>query len=299
MYYLPPGRIHPRNASAGPTDSFLGSTWVQQLQSATSRRRNLHGNLRQSTRHKPFAAASCTYSCSCRMACSPDSSRPSRRSCRLKHCVYHTVYLGRLLLRIFTDEKAAYLLQQSVKMRGNNLPRYTQDFKWQLRRPGPGEVGLQAMLQELFLPLRRFQSPLDCQNRTCRHSKLMQVQYSPELLWSGRGGGGGGVVKCSLCPVSLYLVILTCLKHSLTLPHAGGGAEKQGPGLQASAQVRGHICPHHYPGIPTSNDGRDAPQVTSSCSARGGGGGGGSFCLQAARGLFKSSLMLPAAMIST
>ena len=49
------------------------------------------------------------------------------------------------------EETAAYLLLHKVSLQGNQMAKYLQEFNRQVSRLGPGEAGLQQLLQELFL----------------------------------------------------------------------------------------------------------------------------------------------------
>ena len=49
------------------------------------------------------------------------------------------------------EETAPYLLLHKVSLTGNQMSKYLQEFNRQVSRLGPGEAGLQQLLQELFL----------------------------------------------------------------------------------------------------------------------------------------------------
>ena len=52
---------------------------------------------------------------------------------------------------IAPEDAASYVLVHKTKLQGANLAKYIQDFNKQVSRAGTGEVGLQQMLQEVFL----------------------------------------------------------------------------------------------------------------------------------------------------
>lgn len=50
-----------------------------------------------------------------------------------------------------TEESAAYVLFNKLVMKGVELAKFIQQFNQQAQRLGSGDLGLQAMLQEVFL----------------------------------------------------------------------------------------------------------------------------------------------------
>ena len=63
------------------------------------------------------------------------------------------VFKRKLLARfpVAPEDAAAFVLVHKTRLQGANLAKYIQDFNKQVSRAGTGEVGLQQMLQEVFL----------------------------------------------------------------------------------------------------------------------------------------------------